>query len=70
MFGSTIEYCLRSFTNKYLPVEGTILDDGSMHSYKKQFHFIVLDGFNNFKNYRDASFSGNDGILKRYNKKW
>lgn len=38
MFGSTLEYMLRNFTNEFDSVEGKILDDGSMHSFKKRFH--------------------------------
>lgn len=38
MFGSTIEYALRNFTQEYDPVEATVLDDGSMHSYRKENH--------------------------------
>jgi hypothetical protein len=33
MFGSTIEYVLRSYTEEYNGIETAILDDGSMHSY-------------------------------------
>lgn len=38
MFGSSVEYVLRSFTVEYEPIEATILPDGSMHSFKKQWH--------------------------------
>ena len=38
MFGSTIEYSLRNFTEELIPVTGQILNDGSMHSFKKQAH--------------------------------
>lgn len=38
MFGSTIEYVLRSYTNEYTPIEAVIRDDGSMHSYVKENH--------------------------------
>jgi len=37
-FGSTIEYCLRQFSNEFTSVSGRALDDGSMHSFKKEFH--------------------------------
>lgn len=43
MFGSTIEYILRSYTKEYSPVSGHILDDGSMHSFEKEFHPISAD---------------------------
>jgi len=38
MFGSTIEHVLRSFTKEYKPTNAKILPDGSMHSYKKEWH--------------------------------
>lgn len=38
MFGSTIEYVLRSHTNEYEPIAAEILSNGSMHSYAKQAH--------------------------------
>ena len=39
MFGSTLEYMLRNFTNNFTPVTGEILLDGSVHSFEKQFHW-------------------------------
>lgn len=38
MFGSTIEYVLRSFTKEFTPVNTNILSDGSMHAFSKEFH--------------------------------
>jgi hypothetical protein len=38
MFGSTIEYVLRSFTNNFKSITGEVLEDGSMHSFNKAFH--------------------------------
>lgn len=38
MFGSTIEYMLRNFTKNFDSIDGYITADGSMHSYKKEFH--------------------------------
>ena len=38
MFGSTIEFCLRSFTKEYIPSDAYIADDGSMHTFNKEFH--------------------------------
>ena len=43
MFGSTIEYVLRSYTKEYTPVDAVILDDGSMHSYHKESHLRFKD---------------------------
>ena len=38
MFGSTIEFVLRSYTNEYNPIDIEIATDGSMHLYKKENH--------------------------------
>jgi len=49
MFGSTIEHVLRSYTNEYKSSGGRILDDGSMHSFEKEFHPIDIFAIRNFK---------------------
>jgi hypothetical protein len=38
MFGSTIEFCLRGFTKEYIPSNAYIANDGSMHTFNKEFH--------------------------------
>jgi hypothetical protein len=38
MFGSSLEFILRSYTNEYVPVIADIDEDGSMHSFKKEYH--------------------------------
>lgn len=38
MFGSTVEFVLRSYTDKFNKVDGEVLSDGSMHSFHKAFH--------------------------------
>jgi hypothetical protein len=43
MFGTTIEYVLSNYTNEHTPIDAFICEDGSMHSYKKQAHFINID---------------------------
>jgi hypothetical protein len=49
MFGSTVEYVLRSFTKEHVPVESAVInDDGSMHSFSKQFHPKSLDSLDKF----------------------
>jgi len=40
MFGSTLEYVLRNYSNEYPGVKADILFDGSMHSFGKEFHPI------------------------------
>jgi hypothetical protein len=50
MFGSTIEYICRSFSNELTPVEGTILATGSMHSFKKSAHFLDTSQVESFFN--------------------
>jgi hypothetical protein len=42
MFGSTIEFVLRSYTKEYDKLDAQILDDGSMHSFKKQAHEFTI----------------------------
>ena len=43
MFGTTIEYVLRTFTQEYDAIDGTILLDGSMHSILKELHIFRED---------------------------
>jgi hypothetical protein len=43
MFGSTIEFVLRSFTDKFNKVDGEVLSDGSMHSFTKEFHPTAMN---------------------------
>lgn len=38
MFGSTLEYMLRNFTQNFNKVNGHITEDGSLHSFDKEFH--------------------------------
>jgi len=49
-FGSTIEYCIRRFSKEFETIEAKILDDGSMHSYGKEFHPTSIDAFKNIRN--------------------
>ena len=51
MFGSTVEYVLRSCTNEFSPIVGEVLADGSMHSYKKEFHLNSIELIQTFNNY-------------------
>jgi hypothetical protein len=48
MFGSTIEYVVRSYSNELTPVDGKILADGSMHSFSKSAHFIDIERISDF----------------------
>jgi hypothetical protein len=50
MFGSTIEYVLRNYTNEYKTVPGRILDDGSLHLFAKQAHLLDLSSVYNLPN--------------------
>ena len=47
MFGSTIEFCIRNFTVEYQSglkhLENYIENDGSLHSFQKQFHPTSTD---------------------------
>ena len=40
MFGSTLEYILRNYSNEYDSIDAEVLTDGSMHSYRKEFHLL------------------------------
>lgn len=40
MFGSTIEHVLRNYTKEYKKTAGTVLSDGSMHSFDKECHLV------------------------------
>ena len=49
MFGSTIEYALRTFSLEYESIDETICPDGSMHSYKKERHIFQEDMLDDLK---------------------
>lgn len=53
MFGSTIEYVLRSFSGELDGLNAIILDDGSMHSFRTQKHLTDRDDFISFFTNRD-----------------
>ena len=38
MFGTTLEYVLRNYSNEYTSIDADVLPDGSMHSFWKEFH--------------------------------
>lgn len=48
MFGSTVEFILRSHTNEYTTNNASIANDGSMHLYSKENHPITKEDI--FKN--------------------
>ena len=48
MFGSTIEYIIRSYSNELTPVAGEILSNGSLHSFTKAAHFRHTEHIDNF----------------------
>ena len=48
-FGSTMEYSLRKFSNELTTVQADILDNGSMHSFNKEFHPITIAGLEKIK---------------------
>lgn len=41
-FGSTLEYCIRRFSLELDTVQGRVLDNGSMHSFRKEFHPLTV----------------------------
>lgn len=42
MFGSSLEFILRSYTNEYVPIPAGIDKDGAMHSFKKECHPLSI----------------------------
>lgn len=49
-FGSTIEYCIRRFSAEFETVNATILDNGSMHSFAKEFHPTTIEQYKDILN--------------------
>lgn len=56
MFGSTVEFCLRNFTNGFpedrVDTDNAILPDGSLHSYQKFWHPVASTHQPRDKNYK------------------
>lgn len=46
-FGSTIEYCLREFSQELRKVQAEVLSDGSMHGFRKELHPVMLAQWRN-----------------------
>ena len=46
-FGSTIEYCLRQFSQELAKVDAEVLPDGSMHGFQKELHPTMLSQWKN-----------------------
>ena len=57
MFGSTIEYVLRTFSQEYNSIDGQIQADGSMHSFGKELHIFQQDMLNDLKKIRSNSIT-------------
>jgi hypothetical protein len=57
MFGSTIEYVLRTFSQEYDSIDGAILPDGSMHSYGKELHICQEDMLSDLKKIQHNSIT-------------
>ena len=79
MFGSTVEYVIRNYTQGYFAVDAEIMPDGSMHSYNKQAHLLstasIGEIFKNSSNYNEHTITtpiypfkeiGLSGILDEY----
>jgi hypothetical protein len=57
MFGSSLQYILKSYSNEFEPItNASILRDGSMHSYTKQHHWASIDEI--VYAYRNGDISG------------
>lgn len=46
-FGSTLEYCLRNFSQEFDSIDAEVQIDGSMHGYRKEFHPLTVEEFQN-----------------------
>lgn len=44
-FGSTVEYCLRQFSNELTKIKATVASNGSMHTFQKEFHPTTVAEF-------------------------
>ena len=55
MFGSTIEFCIQNFSKEYKSMSNSnfknfILDDGSLHSFKKELHSVSSEDYKKIVN--------------------
>jgi hypothetical protein len=57
MFGTTIEYVLRTFTKEHDSINGVILADGSMHSYSKELHIYQQNLLDDLKKIQHDSIT-------------
>jgi hypothetical protein len=44
-FGSTLEYCVRNFSNELTKVNARVQADGSMHGFTKEFHPTTFEQY-------------------------
>lgn len=45
-FGSTLEFVIRNYSNEFKSINADILNNGSMHSFEKEFHPYYLEDLN------------------------
>ena len=57
MFGTTIEYVLRTFTQEYDSIDGFIKSDGSMHSFAKELHIFQQSMLQDFEKAQSNSIT-------------
>lgn len=57
MFGSMVEMSLRCFTNIDSGIEPLIAEDGSCHTYAKNFHVTDIDKLHDFYTARDVKIT-------------
>jgi hypothetical protein len=57
MFGSTVEYVLRTFSQEYDSIDAVILPSGNMHSYKKELHMGQVSGLGKLKKIKSNSIT-------------
>lgn len=63
-FGSTIEYCLRNFSLELESISAEVQDNGSMHSFNKEFHPRTIDEWNSNDYWEIATpvYPGHDNL--------
>lgn len=58
-FGSTLEFCIRHFSNEHfddsLTIDNSLKYDGSMHAFKKEYHPVYFEIYNPEKDYAIAT---------------
>lgn len=58
-FGSTLEFCIRHFSNEHfddsLSIDNSLKSDGSMHAFQKEYHPVTFENYIPEKDYAIAT---------------